>query len=82
MEFLSSEVGTTNLDILELLSYEDKENFKGWRDTVTRMRIVSNYQSGKSIDNSPNGAKEIYKLLIEGLKSQNINRNQSFYTDD
>ena len=30
---LQSQVGITNL--LELLSYEDKEDFKGWRDTVT-----------------------------------------------
>ena len=29
---LQSQVGLTNL--LELLSYEDKEDFKGWRDTV------------------------------------------------
>ena len=28
---------------------------------------------------SPNGAKEILKPLIKGLKSQNINRNQSVY---
>ena len=32
---LQSQVGTTNLDILELLSYEHKEDFQGWRDTVT-----------------------------------------------
>ena len=31
---LQSQAGTTNLDILELLSYEDKKDFKGWRDTV------------------------------------------------
>ena len=30
---LQSQVGTTNLDILELLPYEDKMDFKGWRDT-------------------------------------------------
>ena len=32
---LQSQVGITHLDTLELLSYEDKEDFKGWRDTVT-----------------------------------------------
>ena len=31
---LQSQAGTTNLDILELLSYGDKEDLKGWRDTV------------------------------------------------
>ena len=31
---LQSQARTTNLDILELLSYEDKKDFKGWRDTV------------------------------------------------
>ena len=31
---IQAQVGITNLDILELLSYEDKEDFKGWRDTV------------------------------------------------
>ena len=32
---LLSQVGITSLDILELLSYEDKGDFEGWRDTVT-----------------------------------------------
>ena len=32
---LQSQAGITCLDTLELLSYEDKEDFKGWRDTVT-----------------------------------------------
>ena len=32
---LQSQVGITHLDTLELLSYEDKEDFKGLRDTVT-----------------------------------------------
>ena len=31
---LQSQAGTTKLDILELLSYEDKKDLKGWRDTV------------------------------------------------
>ena len=43
------------------------------------MKTVSNSQSGKSVICSPNGAKEIFKPLITGLKSQNINRNQSVY---
>ena len=45
----------------------------------TGIRTVSNFQSGKSVVCSPNGAKEIFKPLTKGLKSQNINRNQSVY---
>ena len=47
--------------------------------SFTGMRTFSNSQSGKSVVCSPNGAKEIFKPLIKGLKSQNINRNQSVY---
>ena len=32
---LQSQLGMTCLDSHDLLSYEDKEDYKGWRDTVT-----------------------------------------------
>ena len=32
---LQSQAGITCLDTFELLLYEDKEDFKGWRYTVT-----------------------------------------------
>ena len=40
---------------------------------------ISHSQSGKYVGWLQNGEKAIFKSLIEGLKSQNINRNQSVY---
>ena len=42
---------------------------RGLYPHTTEMRTVSNFQSGKSVVCSPNGAKEIFKQLIKGLKS-------------